>query len=89
LRVSLFTEARDRGQKFEDFECHGVGEYWIVDGANQSVEQYVLRAGSYQLLLKSGSGEISGEVVKGFRIPIGAIFEREANLAALKQLLSA
>ena len=29
--LSETTEHRDRGVKFEDYEAHGVQEYWIID----------------------------------------------------------
>lgn len=86
--LSESTESRDRGVKFEDFEAHGVGEYWIVDADNEIVEQYIIESGTFQLLLKSGSGEIASRVVAGFRIPIRAIFDPKENLLTLKNLLS-
>lgn len=81
--LSDSTESRDRGIKFEDFETHGVREYWIVEADDEVIEQYVLKDGQFQLQLKSGSGEIESVVIKGFRIPIRAMFDREANLAAM------
>lgn len=87
--LSDSTEAKDRGQKFEDFECHGVEEYWIIDADKRLLEQYHVRDGRYQLALKSGSGEVESRVIEGFRIPIAAIFDARENLAALKQILSA
>jgi Uma2 family endonuclease len=86
--LSDSTESRDRGVKFEDFEAHGVTEYWIVDAATETVEQYAIENGAFQLLLKSGSGEIASRVVAGFRIPIRAIFDPDENLSTLKRLLS-
>ena len=71
----------------QDFEAHGVGEYWIIDSDAEIVEQYVFENGAFRLLLKSGSGEISSRVVEGFRIPILAIFDSHANLTTLRNLL--
>ena len=85
--LSNSTQARDRGVKFNDYEAHGVGEYWIIDAHAEIVEQYVIEDGCFQLLLKSGSGEIASRVVSGFRIPIRAIFDDRENLAVLKRLL--
>lgn len=81
--LSDSTESRDRGIKFEDFETHGVREYWIVDADAEVVEQYVANGEQFQLQLKSGSGEIESVVIKGFRISIRAIFDRDVNLAAM------
>lgn len=87
--LSETTERFDRGVKFEDYEAHGVQEYWIIDPTEgrETVEQYVLEAGSFQLRLKSGSGEIASHVIPNFRIPIRAIFDTKENLAALKTIL--
>ena len=87
--LSDTTERRDRGVKFEDYEAHGVQEYWIIDPTEgrETVEQYVLEEGSFQLRLKSGSGEIASQVIPNFRISIRAVFNTKENLAALKAML--
>ncbi len=85
--LSESTESRDRGVKFEDFEAHGVSEYWIVDAETEIVEQYIVENGVFRLLLKSGSGEIMSRSVAGFQIPIRAIFDPSENLLTLKKLL--
>lgn len=85
--LSDSTESRDRGVKFEDYEAHGVSEYWIIDADTQMVEQYVIDNGTFRLLLKSGSGEIASRTVSGFKIPIRAIFDPHENLAALKAMI--
>ncbi len=81
--LSDSTEQRDRGVKFEDYETHGVGEYWIINADAEIVEQYVAKDGEFQLQLKSGSGDIESVVIKGFRIPIRAMFDRVENIAAM------
>jgi Uma2 family endonuclease len=85
--LSESTEKRDRGVKFTDYEAHGVSEYWIIDPESQTLEQYVKREGAFQLQTKSGSGEVRSDVVPGFCIPIPAIFDDTANLAALRAML--
>jgi Uma2 family endonuclease len=84
--LSESTEARDRGVKFEDYEAHGVGEYWIVDPEREVLEQYALRDSGYELLLKTSSGEVRSEVLRGFVAPVRALFSKEANLEALRTL---
>lgn len=86
--LSESTEDRDRGVKFEDYESHGVAEYWIVDAEAETVEQYLRRGDRFYLALKSGSGEIASPTVPGFRIPIRSLFHQADNLAALRQLMS-
>ena len=85
--LSESTEARDRGIKFRDFEAHGVSEYWIIDADAELVEQYVRRGEQLQLVLKSGSGDISSPTIASLRIPIRAIFDPAENLAALRRLM--
>lgn len=87
--LSEATEHRDRGVKFEDYEAHGVQEYWLIDltEGREAVEQYVLEEASFQLRLKSGSGEVASQIIPNFRIPIRAIFDTKENLAALKTML--
>lgn len=86
--LSPSTEEKDRGLKFEDYAAHGVREYWLVDPATQTVEQYVLREATYHLLTKARSGTIVSVVVDGFDIPIRAIFDKATNLNALQQIVA-
>ncbi|MFN0034942.1 MAG: Uma2 family endonuclease [Saprospiraceae bacterium] len=86
--LSEGTEARDRGIKFQDYEAHGVAEYWIIDPEEESVEQYLLHEGHFKLHLKAGQGRIESRAVPGFSIDIRAIFDEKANLEALQQILS-
>lgn len=85
--LSLSTEEKDRGLKFEDYAAHGVSEYWLVDPATHTVEQYVLQDDTYQLLIKARSSTIASVVVPGFDIPIQAIFDKAANRQALQQIV--
>jgi Uma2 family endonuclease len=87
--LSDSTEETDRGEKFQDYQAHGVGEYWIIDPETELVEQYLLRESSYELTLKSGSGEVGSVVVSGFLVPVRALFDAQMNLAILRQLLAA
>lgn len=84
--LSESTEARDRGVKFQDYEAHGVGEYWIVDAENKLVEQYVLRSERYLLKMKSASGTLVSEVLSGFQVEVEAFFDSAANTEALRGL---
>ncbi len=85
--LSDSTEVRDRGVKFEDFQVHGVAEYWILDAEKCVTEQYLLRGQAYELTLKSGSGELRSEAIPGFVVPVKALFFAENNLSALRGML--
>ena len=86
--LSPSTEEKDRTTKFDDYEDHGVSEYWLVDPKERFVEQYILRDGNYQLLSKMQRGSIISEVVEGFEIPIEAIFDSKAKNRTLAAMLS-
>ncbi|MFY8001634.1 MAG: Uma2 family endonuclease [Candidatus Kapaibacteriota bacterium] len=85
--LSKSTAKNDRTVKFQDYAAHGVREYWIIDPDTGTVEQYSLRKGKYDLLLKAKDGMISSLALKGFSIPIRAIFHRKENSIALRQML--
>lgn len=85
--LSEGTEHRDRGVKFQDYEAQGVQEYWIIDAEEETVEQYIVKNGKFHLHLKAGQGPIESRVVKGFRIDIRAIFDKDAHLAALREFM--
>lgn len=85
--LSEITEARDRGVKFQDYEAHGVQEYWIVDADAQVMEQYVLSGSRYELQMKSSTGILVSTAVSGFRVELAAFFDAKANTAALRSLL--
>ena len=86
--LSDSTTKRDRGVKFQDYEAHGMREYWIVNPERRELEQYVLERGRYVLRMKSRTGEVTSAAIKGFRAPLAAFFNTKANLAALRQLLA-
>jgi Uma2 family endonuclease len=82
------TEANDRGIKFEDYATHGVAEYWIVDPAAETIEQYLLQEDVYRLAVKVKTGTIASEVVAGFEIPVRAVFDSAVQLAALQAIVA-
>ena len=85
--LSPSTEKHDRGVKLEDYAAHGVGEYWVMDAERRVVEQYVLRGSSYDLTLKSSTGELRSEVIPGLIVPVRAFFYAEDNMRALRELM--
>ncbi len=85
--LSPSTEKMDREIKFRDYAAHGVAEYWIIDPEHQVVEQYTLRDDEYMLVAAIRDGMVSSSTLPGFQIPLAAIFDADANLAALRQIL--
>lgn len=87
--LSKRTASNDRGVKYKDYEAHGVEEYWIIDPIKKVVEQYRLNTNqTYELILKAGNGTITCLPVKGFSIPIEAIFDETKNLQVLQSILA-
>lgn len=72
--LSDSTEERDRGVKFDDYAAHGVQEYWIVDAAEQSVEQYLHDGENLRLEVKLKHGTLQAFAVPGFSISVEAVF---------------
>jgi Uma2 family endonuclease len=86
--LSPSTQKTDRKEKFLDYEANDVGEYWIIDPDEETVEQYLLRSGKYVLNVKAKSGVLESEVITGFVIPVRAVFDVQENLQALKTILA-
>ncbi|MBQ9346433.1 MAG: Uma2 family endonuclease [Oscillibacter sp.] len=47
--LSPSTARYDKGHKKDVYEKHGVREYWLVNPADQTLEQYVLEEGRFVL----------------------------------------
>lgn len=79
----------DRIIKYNDYEAHGIEEYWIIDADSETVEQYLIKNGQYELQLKAQEGHITSQAIEGFKIPIRAIFDEEENFNTLQEMLTA
>ncbi|GAB3806991.1 Uma2 family endonuclease [Spirosoma humi] len=83
--LSKGTARRDRGVKFTDYAANGIAEYWIINPGKQTVEQYELdpdieeyaHVGTF---LKTQ--DIESKQVAGFRVPVLALFDEQANMKA-------
>jgi len=84
--LSKGTEKRDRGIKYQDYEKHQVQEYWIVNPQEKFIEQYHLKKGKYEMVLKTNTGEIKSFAVKGLKIPIKTIFDKKLTNSFVKSL---
>ena len=85
--LSNSTENRDRGVKFQDYERHGVKEYWIVDAYKNSVEQYLLKDKKFVLQkTMSTEAEMDSIVLTNFKISVKAFFDNKTNIKAIQNL---
>lgn len=86
--LSKGTKAKDRGVKFDDYALNGISEYWIIDPDKEIVEQYALTVAlpdKYTLIGKwHDQHDISSWAIEGFKVPVQAIFEPNANRQALR-----
>ena len=89
--LSKKTAARDRGLKKQDYAAHGIKEYWIIDPNQRFIEQYVLLGDHDTHYLPPRtfyfSDYIESWVIKGFAIPVAAIFDEAANVETLQELI--
>ena len=86
--LSDSTQKRDRGIKLEDYQLHGVEEYWIVDAKQKVIEQYHLEAKQYQLVTKAQEGHIRSFAIQGLILPISAIFDEVQLMRFIGSLFS-
>jgi len=86
--LSPSTEHIDRTIKFEDYAAHGVGEYWIVDPAKRTIEQYLLGDDEYKLEFKGRTGRIKSRMIEGLEIPVRAAFDAKENLRQIAEIVS-
>jgi Uma2 family endonuclease len=68
--------SRDRIAKRQLYAKHDVGEYWIVDSENRSVEVYRLQNQSLELVVVLREDvELNSPSLPGFTCPLSKIFE--------------
>lgn len=74
--LSLQGRNRDRIEKRDLYELHGIKEYWIVDAEAKVVEVFALENGQYQLAVRAHPGEsAASRLLKGFQIPVTELFK--------------
>jgi Uma2 family endonuclease len=71
--LSPSTEAVDRGRKLVLYRDRGVREYWLVDGAERTIDVYDFgpprRRGVYH-----GAQAFTSQAVKGLRLRVDGVF---------------
>lgn len=64
--ISPESRARDRGEKFYEYEEAGVREYWLIDPERKQVEFYQLgEDGVYRTVLAGSEGQYRSAVLEG------------------------
>jgi Uma2 family endonuclease len=68
--------ARDRGEKYVEYEAAGVREYWLIDPDRQQAEFYRLGDnGRYQTIIPDANGIYRSEVISGFWLKVEWLFQ--------------
>jgi Uma2 family endonuclease len=85
--VSPESVARDRQQKFAEYQAAGVREYWIVDPMAQTIELFALQGGGF-VAVPERDGKLSSTVVAGWYVRPAWLWQkpRTSALAALAEL---
>ena len=72
--LSPHSRRRDRLDKRDLYEQHGVREYWLIDPEAKTVEVLYLEAGTYHLAGRWHPGERArSRLLKGFEVPVAPL----------------
>jgi Uma2 family endonuclease len=83
--ISPESRARDRGEKFYEYEQAGVREYWLIDPDRKQVEFYALsEQGFYQPAFVGHKGEYRCTAVEGFWLRVEWLWERPSMTEVIK-----
>lgn len=89
--LSKKTQKIDRTTKKEDYAAHGIAEYWIIDPEKERIEQYLLLQPTdktyFEPYIYLRDDDITSKVIAEFTIPVKAVFDEQANVAALQGLM--
>ncbi len=64
--LSPESAARDRGEKFYEYEAAGIPEYWLIDPTREMAEFYVLEGKHYRPHFTGSHGRYESHVLPGF-----------------------
>jgi len=76
--ISPESRRRDRFDKRDLYEQHGVKEYWLIDPEASTVEVLHLVNGEYQLAGRWHPGEkAASKLLPGFEVSVSELFARD------------
>ncbi len=86
--ISPESRARDRGEKFYEYEQGGVREYWLIDPLRKQAEFYRLgEDGVYRLVTVGEDGIFRSQVLDGLFLQVDWLWQEKLPplLAVLKE----
>ncbi len=73
--ISAESRRRDRIDKRDLYEQHGVREYWLIDPEAGTVEVLHAESGAFQLVGRWRRDEIArSKLLSGFELPVARLF---------------
>lgn len=73
--LSPSTARRDWRDKFDTYETHGVGEYWVADPERSMFWVFVLRNGKFEEAGRYGEGDtLISPTLAGFELDLPEVF---------------
>jgi Uma2 family endonuclease len=72
--LSPSNTRREMQLKFRTYLAAGVGEYWVVDGEERTVEVHILEGGRYLSGVVEGDAELPVTVLPGCTIKLGDLW---------------
>jgi Uma2 family endonuclease len=83
--ISPDSRARDRGDKFYEYEQGGVREYWLIDPVRKQAEFYELgKNGIYRLMNVGADGIFRSQVLKGLWLQVSWLWQLPPLMTVLK-----
>jgi Uma2 family endonuclease len=74
--ISPDSRARDRGDKYYEYEQGGVREYWLIDPVRKQAEFYRLRSdGIYSIMPIGDDGIVHSGVLKGLWLKVDWLWQ--------------
>ena len=74
--ISPDSRARDRGDKYYEYEQAGVREYWLIDPARKQAEFYRLGSkGIYSAVLTGEDGIFRSDVIEGLWLKVDWLWQ--------------
>ncbi len=75
--ISPGSRRRDRIDKRDLYEQHGVMEYWLIDPEAETVEVLFAESGAYKLVGRWRPGESAcSRLLAGFEVPVAPLFAK-------------